>query len=58
MCNIHTRYFPLLLLLLIKLKRAFPMHFPTPKSEKHFHFLDGLSCLEASHLPGGRQASD
>lgn len=43
MYNVHTRYFPLSLLLLIKLKRALPMHFPTPKFEKHFNLLEGLS---------------
>lgn len=35
----HTRYFSLLLLLLVKLKRAFPMHFPTPYMENVTIFL-------------------
>lgn len=51
MFYIHTRCFPLLLITLIKLKRAFPMHFPTLKSEKCHNFFEGLSRVDAPHLP-------
>lgn len=50
MYYMHIRYFSLLLLFLIKLKRAFPMHVPTPPSEKCYNSLEGLSCIDSACL--------